>query len=676
MNNEHYRELMEYWLLRLFKPRKYFNKHLGTCDSEADDVLEFLGLGGLEPEKRESMFYDKLKSYEDCEKGPVMSPALAENFSSFAKMLSLRRVEQQVLEFAVLCQQDFLLETSVGMLPIRVRPQYLETIARVLGLGVSDVIEALGPQGRLMGCGIMEWKRQYGESFNLSVVENIAQRLLAEDYCADQVIGYIVKPVPKPSLDYGDFAHIAESLDYLRPYLRAKLHEKARGVNVFIYGPPGTGKTELVRVIGRSMRSPLYEVAYEGIEGEPVKAEARLRSLLVAQNLMRKRKSLLLYDEAEDIFSGHSPFRSSVAGDRKAWVNRLLETNPVPTFWVSNVHRDVDPAFLRRFDFVIGLKVPPREHRLRCLKRICKRTVSESLLQKVAANEQVSPALATKAYSIVKSLVTTNERINPDKAFSHLLRTSLNAQGSPMGELSCHDSVIPEIYGVDMLNTDVDLDVLAVGLAGDTPARVCLYGPPGTGKTCFGHWLARELGKPITLRKASDMLSRYLGDSEKNIAAAFEEAAAEGSVLMIDEVDSFLRDRRDAQRSWEVSQVNEMLTQMERFNGVFIASTNLMEGLDPASLRRFDLKVKMDYLKNEQLRKMLHSWCDHLRLGDPEGEVFARLDGLTNATPGDFANAVRQHRFNPFASPDELVDVILRECAMKQGGAKGRLGFG
>ena len=60
--------------------------------------------------------------------------------------------------------------------------------------------------------------------------------------------------------------------------------------------------------------------------------------------------------------------------------------------------------------------------------------------------------------------------------------------------------------------------------------------------------------------------------------------AGRKTLLLIDEVDSFLQDRRGAQRIWEVTRVNEMLTQMEGFAGVFMASTNLMGGLDPAAL--------------------------------------------------------------------------------------------
>lgn len=100
---------------------------------------------------------------------------------------------------------------------------------------------------------------------------------------------------------------------------------------------------------------------------------------------------------------------------------------------------------------------------------------------------------------------------------------------------------------------------------------------------------AWRLSYPLHQKRASDLLSPLVGQAEKNIAAAFREAASAGAVLMVDEVDSFLQDRAKAQRPWEVTQVNEFLTQMEQFEGIFIASTNLMDGLDAAAMRRFGI---------------------------------------------------------------------------------------
>ena len=150
---------------------------------------------------------------------------------------------------------------------------------------------------------------------------------------------------------------------------------------------------------------------------------------------------------------------------------------------------------------------------------------------------------------------------------------------------------IPEVFSLCYLNTDLSLKSLPGAITQNPSCRVCLYGPPGTGKTTLGYWLAEQTGCEIHLKKALDLISPYLGRTEQNIAAAFEDATEDKAILMIDEVDSFLQDRSQAVRSWEVQQVNELLTQMEHFEGTFIASTNLMDDIDQAALRRFDLKL-------------------------------------------------------------------------------------
>jgi len=94
-------------------------------------------------------------------------------------------------------------------------------------------------------------------------------------------------------------------------------------------------------------------------------------------------------------------------------------------------------------------------------------------------------------------------------------------------------------------------------------------------KSAFGKWIANLLDAPLIIKKGSDLLSMWVGGTEKNIANAFEEAERENAVLVFDEVDSFLQDRREANRSWEITQINELLTQMEGFEGGFHSNYKL-----------------------------------------------------------------------------------------------------
>jgi SpoVK/Ycf46/Vps4 family AAA+-type ATPase len=259
------------------------------------------------------------------------------------------------------------------------------------------------------------------------------------------------------------------------------------------------------------------------------------------------------------------------------------------------------------------------------------------------------------------------------QAIELLIGSTLKAQG--------HASIrrvdpnrLPEIYDPVFIHADTDLTQVATGLAQSKSGRLCLYGPPGTGKTAFGRWLAEQLGAPLVVKRASDLMSMWVGENEKNIARAFKQAEQEGALLLIDEVDSFLQDRRGSHSSWEVTLVNEMLTQMESFSGVFIASTNLMEGLDQAALRRFDLKVKFDFLKPAQARELLRRHCIQLSISAPQSEQEARLQRLSKLTPGDFAAVARQNRFRPITSADNLVTALEAECAVKEG-ARAGIGF-
>ena len=204
-----------------------------------------------------------------------------------------------------------------------------------------------------------------------------------------------------------------------------------------------------------------------------------------------------------------------------------------------------------------------------------------------------------------------------------------------------------------------------------------MYGPPGTGKTEFGRYVAKVLEKPLIVKRASDLLGRYVGMTERNIASMFEQAQQEEAVLLLDEADSFLRDRKGAQHSWEVTQVNEMLTQMEQYEGIFICSTNLVDNLDAASLRRFDLKINFGYLKPDQ------SWILFQQILKDHGAAISagpswktKLLRYNNLTPGDFATVVRQNRLcKAPMDADLLLSGLNRESEFKQTNKSAGIGF-
>ena len=200
--------------------------------------------------------------------------------------------------------------------------------------------------------------------------------------------------------------------------------------------------------------------------------------------------------------------------------------------------------------------------------------------------------------------------------------------------------------------------------------NILLYGPPGTGKTEFVRHIARTLGRNLIVRRASDLLGMFVGQTEANIAAAFEEAERTKSILFFDEADSFLRDRTGAMQGHEVSKVNEILTRMENFKGIFIAATNFESTLDTASRRRFALKLGFGYLKPEGIR---HIW----NVFFPNVECPKAVTELPLLTPGDFNAVNGRLRFLPeSAKCAERIETELRkELSAKDSHAGRSMGF-
>ena len=127
----------------------------------------------------------------------------------------------------------------------------------------------------------------------------------------------------------------------LAPYLLGATATGHKGANILLYGPAGVGKTECIRVLAREANISLYEVAYADEAGAPIGGQARLRAYRAAQRFLAAQPAVLVFDEVEDVFGPRPLFmddgvRMGGSPISKAWVNHVLETNEVPTVWVTN----------------------------------------------------------------------------------------------------------------------------------------------------------------------------------------------------------------------------------------------------------------------------------------------------------------------------------------------------
>jgi len=588
--------------------------------------------------------------------------------------MKLNSVEESILEFVVLINQYDILEDAADLLGNNLNTtQAKKALCTILDLPLLAINKAFESNSKFSKSSIVTIEKN--NTFSLDskiriINDSFADDMLNLDEDVSQMIKDSVRPCNTSSLKLKDYEHISKDIKIVLPYLKNAIESKQKGVNILLYGLPGTGKTELAKTLSETLNTKLFEISYADEDDESIDGWQRLKAFKVAQSLLSSEKTLLMYDEAEDIFDSDESSFAPKRQENKAWLNRILESNTIPTIWITNNIYRIDNAIVRRFDFSIEVPIPSKSKRAEIIKTYSNNLLDEQSIKVLAENENIAPALITRATKVVSSIDTDDK----SKAFTQVLNNTLKAQGYKEIKEKIV-TLLPNVYDPKFINTTTDLELLTQGIKEHQNARLCLYGAAGTGKSAFGRYIAETLNKPLLLKKGSDLISMWVGGTEKNIADAFEEAREEKAVLVFDEVDSFLADRTGANQSWEVTQVNEMLVQMENFEGIFIATTNLMDNLDKASLRRFDLKLEFDYLKAEQSWNMFLSYCKDLKLAKPSSSFKRAVESLRYLTPGDFAAVTRQNRFRPITDVKDFIQRLEDEIAVKNVSSENVMGF-
>lgn len=529
-------------------------------------------------------------------------------------------------------------------------PENMDVWSVMCRMPQEEVRKALAANGPLFDAGIIV--ERYGDSEFSSIFSKLlGMRFDSASDVRNKLIG---EPV-MPTLKRKDFEYMSSDFDAIRGILQSAVRSQTRGVNILLYGNPGCGKTELAKTICASARLQLYSTS-DAKENK----DSRLGNLAQTQTVLKSDKTaVVLFDEAEDVFSFNPISRSAPS---KLYVNRRLETNHRPVIWITNKISDMDPAYIRRFSFALNVTDPDARAKANAWSRVFKTHGLKLPSSKLG--------VLCNRYDVPMAVVDTAARNAKLMNSMDMVETTIDSLVSAMNGRGMRVATSDVAFDTALLNVDTDLVRLACQIRDKDIRRfsLCLYGAPGTGKTAYARYLGEMLSMPVITRRASDIKGSYVGETERNIAAAFAAARAKKAILVFDEADSFLQDRTRAHHSWEVSCVNEMLTQMESATHPFICTTNLMQQLDQASLRRFTFKVKYNYLTTAQVVRAFKTFFDCTVSASD-------VSDLTMLSPGDFSVVRNRAGVLDIRVSRELIEMLRQEQSVKGTPTTGKIGF-
>jgi SpoVK/Ycf46/Vps4 family AAA+-type ATPase len=387
----------------------------------------------------------------------------------------------------------------------------------------------------------------------------------------------------------------------------------ARGL--VLHGPPGVGKKYAAEALCGSAGLDLLvaDLAHLPVNAPSLKAvigrvfrEAQLRGAAVyiahAEIPMAEQEpapySRQILLQAMETFPGPvflgsaKPWKTSTLRDAQYLVNfhfpgpdydarrrlwqRLIPHSPGPgTVSPGTVSEDEIEAIAGKFQFTAGkIRQVLAETRHRAIMRRQSEITAEDL--SLSCRSQSTTNLANLAQKI-KPIFTWNDIILPPDTLRHLK------------EICLHVKHRQRVFADWNFNKKISLGKGASAL---------FAGPPGTGKTMAAEIIARELGLDIYKIDLSTVVSKYIGETEKNLSRIFQEAEQSNAILFFDEADALFGKRsevKDSHDRYANIEINYLLQKMEEYEGIVIMATNFQKNIDEAFTRRLRFIVEIPF---------------------------------------------------------------------------------
>lgn len=444
-----------------------------------------------------------------------------------------------------------------------------------------------------------------------------------------------------------------DEINYVLNLLKKK---PMTSTHILIYGAPGTGKTSYAKGLIKELKLTGYEIS-KNRENE---SHFRRMGILACFNMTKEQENAVIVVDEADSLLNTCLLRGPGETQDKDWLNQILEEKGIRMIWITNSIDALEDSVKKLFAYSIYFKPFNSRQRVQLWESILKKYRIKKIFN---TNEILDLA---KKYDLradviglaIQKALETNSPAEHAQYKSSIIR-SLDAHLTLAH--NCRQQTkkdkIEDQYSLDALNIKGNLsDMMEQITEFDRYLRqndqgrpmnmnLLFYGSPGTGKSELAKYIAQQLDRDLICKRASDIVDTWVGATERNIKAMFEQAEAEDAVLVIDEIDSFIYSRDKAMRSYEIRATNEFLTQMEKFNGILICTTNRIAHLDSASIRRFSHKIEFRYLSSAGCISFYKMFLAPLTDESLSETTTKPLDMMINLTPGDFKVVRDKYRF-------------------------------
>lgn len=598
------------------------------------------------------------------------------NLEQFSQVFGLKPKEIEIVTFLFLDRTDEDVDEyfSSRRLDITKLTKSIKYFCRFFELRPDELKDILAKDSPLIKAGIVR-KTRREDTLELSetvvsYLGGLSKQSIEEDYVKEVCLS--------DSLLLTDHNVSPEKTHVIKNLLKVK-----GGLNVILHGHPGTGKTEFAKSLAKETGKKVYFINQSDTDGEE-NLDFRKQAIIAAHNIIQGDDSIIVVDECDEIVNinnGMWKCDTEEGSDRKAWVNDFLENAKHKIIWISNRINGIDESTKRRFSY--SLEFLPLSFAQR--KKVWETQVTKQGIeflgtediQNLSKNLKVNSGGITLALKDVQGMEGLETKVQKLEVLKSILSQHQSfTSGEDVGLLKKTSK-----YNLDIVNSDYPLEKLlryadqflrqrdSFTSKGVYNLNLLLQGPPGTGKTEFVKHLADVTDRELLIKRASDIRSKWYGESVRNIAQCFKEAQENGSILFFDEADSFFGSREGGSE-YHAEETNELLTQMENFQGLLVCSTNITKKLDQAAMRRFNYKVKFEYLTDSGKEKMFRTYLSEQCIDWLDGSLGVRLQRIAGLTPGDFKVVYQKNLFNEKRPVSDFLQELENEVSYKNAFAK------